>query len=321
MINTPTITVAIACYNSQAFIGDALQGLLNQSRPPMEIIVVDDGSTDQSRAVIDALGVARVISHDHNQGIAAARNTAWQNTRGDIVAFLDADAVPHPRFIHELGKCYCDPSMDGVCGQAVERICRTDADRWRSEILFQHWGRHTRRNVPFLFGISASYRRSALAAAGGFDPFFKFSGEDMDLGFRLHQAGRRLMYTPRAVVYHMRRDDRRSVRKMAYRHCYGGFLAQRKNGCFLNKMTPAQSLRLFLRQVIQPGRTKGRLSYAALTIRLHGTILKAWIDARRAHKEGAAGATHDARYCWEGYRSQPTHPLPTGSTPRPNGGA
>lgn len=318
MINTPTITVAIACYNSQAFVGDVLQGLSIQSRPPMEIIVVDDGSTDQSRTVIDAFGSVRVIRHDHNQGIAAARNTAWQHARGDIVAYLDADAVPHPRFIHELSQCYGDPSIDGAGGQAVEQICRTDGDRWRSEVLFQHWGRRTRANVPFLFGISGSYRRSALAAVGGFDPFFRFSGEDMDLGFRLHRSGRRLMYTPKAVVYHMRSDDRRSVRKMAYRHCYGGFLAQRKNSCFLNKMPPAQSLRLFLIQVIDAARTKGRLSYAALTILLHGTILKAWLDARKAYKKSGPGVTHDARYRWEGYGSEPTRPSSTtGSTHHP----
>lgn len=301
----PTISVAIACYNAQAFIGDALQGLFMQVQSPLEILVVDDASMDGSRTIINAMGGVRVIRHEHNLGIAAARNTAWQNARGDIIAYLDADTIPHPRFILELGRCYDGASVDGVGGRAVERFRRSKADRLRAEILFQHWGPYMRLNAPFLFGLCASYRRSALAAIGGFDPRFRFSGEDMDLGFRMRNAGRRLVYTPKAVVHHMRMDDKRSVQKMAYRHCYGGFLAQRKNHCFLNKLTLVQSLRLFLKQVVKAGRPKERLSYAAMTLRLHWTILSAWMEARRAIKGEGLSTSHNARYSWEGYSVQP----------------
>jgi glycosyltransferase involved in cell wall biosynthesis len=305
MGSQPTISVAIACYNAQAFIGNALQGLFKQVQSPLEILVVDDGSIDRSKTVIDAMGGVRVIRHEHNLGIAAARNTAWQNAHGDIIAYLDADTIPSPRFILELGRCYDDASIDGVGGRAVERYRRSDADRLRAEIFFQHWGPHMRLNVPFLFGLCASYRRSALAAIGGFDPLFRFSGEDMDLGFRMRCTGRRLVYTPKAVVHHMRKDDNRSVQKMAYRHCYGGFLAQGKNHCFLNKLTLVQSLRIFLKQMVRAGRPKERLSYAAMTLRLHWTILSAWIEARRAFKGEGLSTTHGVRYSWEGYCAHP----------------
>lgn len=309
MVKPPSISVAIACYNAQAFIGAALRGLINQIHSPLEIIVVDDGSIDRSKAVVEAIGGVRVIRHEHNLGIAAARNTAWQKALGDIIVYLDADTVPHPRFILELGRCYGGYAVDGVGGRAVEMFSRCDADLLRSEILFQHWGPHMRPNVPFLFGLCASYRRSTLAAIGGFDPRFRFSGEDMDLGFRMRHAGRRLIYTPKAVVYHMRMDDSRSVQKMAYRHCYGGFMAQRKNHCFLNKLTLVQSLRLFFKQLINANQTKGHPSYTAMSIRLHWIMLSAWIDARRAFKDKSWSTKHGAHYFWEGHYRQPAQRL------------
>jgi hypothetical protein len=113
-----------------------------------------------------------------------------------------------------------------------------------------------------------------------------------------------------AVVYHMRTDDGLSVQQMAYRHSYGGFLAQRKNHCFLNKLTLTQSMRLFFKQLVNTHGIKKSLSYAIMTIRLHGTMLKAWIDAGRANRYKGRSATHGPRYLWEGYDHQPTHSAP-----------
>jgi GT2 family glycosyltransferase len=301
----PDISVAIACLNAQRFMGDTLKGLDRQSRPPLEILVVDDGSTDNSRAIAHAVPGVRVIAHPANLGIAAARNTAWRHARGDIIAYLDADAVPHRDFLRAVHQGYADPRVHGVGGRAVEIVQRSQADRWRSEVLFQHWGNQVCRKVPFLFGICASYRRSTLAACDGFDPLFRYSGEDMDLGFRLNRAGCRLIYTPHAVVGHMRRDDTRSIQKMAYRHAYGGFIAMRKNRCFRNKMTLARSLRLFLRQVGGAARTRRDRPYGVLTLRLHATFIRAWIDARRVFAGGNHLSGHNARYGWEGYASEP----------------
>jgi glycosyltransferase involved in cell wall biosynthesis len=315
----PTISVAIACYNARMFIGDTLKGLGRQSRPPDEILVVDDGSTDNSRSVIDAVGGVRVIGHKTNMGIAAARNTAWQHARGKIIAYLDADAVPHPDYLKTIVKWYQNPSVDGVGGRATEYVRRTKADRFRAEVLFQHWGSHIRNKTPFIFGICASYRCSALAAMNGFDPQFKFSGEDMDLGFRLNHAGHHLMYTPHAVVRHMRSDDDRSIEKMTYRHCYGGFIAQRKNNCFLNKMTPAQSVRTFIKQVIHTPPTFEGLSYGILILRLYKTIIQAWIDAKRTVKNGCNMAGYNIKYKWEGYGPKSVQPI--NSPPSRKGGA
>jgi len=194
----------------------------------------------------------------------------------------------------------------GVGGRGLE-ICQNNMyDRWREEVLFQGWGEKFISDVPFLFGVCSSFRRQSLLELGGFDPIFRVSGEDMDFSFRARKAGFRFIYNPKALVFHLRRDDRRSIRHMAYRHCFWGFLAQRKNQCFDNKVSIAQSIRVFIRQVLVAGLAKGDISYARLSILLHSTVLRAWIDSRRKNVLSRIGAGGESSLLtWEGHRSPP----------------
>jgi GT2 family glycosyltransferase len=302
------ITLVIPCYNADAFIGTMLHSVEKQTLSPTEILVIDDGSSDGSREIVRQHPGVRLISHDRNYGIAAARNTAWKNAIGDIIVYLDADTIAHQNLLEELVKFYNSGDIAGVGGRGLE-ICQISLyDRWRKEVLFQGWGEQFISDVPFLFGLCSSFRRQFLNDLGGFDPFFRISGEDMDLSYRARKAGFRLVYNPNALVFHLRTDDRRSIRQMTYRHCYWGFLAQRKNRCFDNKVSIAQSIRTFIRQVMLAGLVKGNINYAWLAILLHGTILRAWIDSRRKNALIRASAfRRSSLLAWEGHRcSRPT---------------
>ena len=301
------ITLAIPCFNAAAFIGSALQSLIKQTYPTEEIIVVDDGSTDESQVIVKQYPNVRLIAHKQNFGIAAARNTAWENAIGDIVVFVDADTIAHPQFLERLVSCYSADDIAGVGGRGLDIEQHNRYDRWRQEVLFQNWGNNFSSSVHFLFGICSSYRKKVLQELGGFDPFFRVSGEDMDFSFRVNQAGLRLVYNPKAIVFHLRADNRRSIEKMTYRHCYWGFLAQRKNNCFKNKMSLAESIRLFLRQVFLIGIVKGDIPYAMLTIKLHGTVLQAWIDSRRKYAfKRTTSFDKRRRWFWEGHCRYPS---------------
>jgi len=192
-----------------------------------------------------------------------------------------------------------------------EYIQKSCYDRWRSEVLFQGWGEHYRSQVPFLFGLCSSYRRKVLEEIEGFDPYFKISGEDMDLSFRLQHAGYRLVYNPEAYVYHMRSDTYQSIVRMTYRHCFWGFVAQRKNSIYQNKVSFAVSIRTFIRQILSSGLAKLDFGYAGLTIRLHLVILRAWIDSRR---KDALVLSYNSKqkYEWEGHTTHFTaaHNIP-----------
>jgi len=303
-----SITLAIPYFNAAVFIGTALESVDNQTYLPEEIIVVDDGSTDESMDIVKRFPHVRVISHSRNYGIAAARNTAWENATGDIVAFIDADTIAHPRLLEILAGCYSTSDIAGVGGRGIEIMQNNQYDKWRKDVLFQGWGENYKSNVHFLFGICSSYRKNILKKLGGFDTFFKVSGEDMDFCFRVNQAGFRLVYHPEAVVYHLRADDRRSIEKMTYRHCYGGFLAQRKNQYFRNKMPLTRSISLFLKQVFLSGIAKGDIAFTALTILLHFTIFRAWIDSQQKYAlQRSNSSRQQRRLIWEGHKDASTN--------------
>lgn len=276
-----SISVAIPVYNAEQHIATALRSIEEQTLAPDEIIVVDDGSTDLTANIIKQFTNVRLFVHEQNLGIAASRNTAWQNAGGDIIVYLDADASASPEFLEKISGSYDSPGIAGVGGRGLEVVQESRGDRWRREILYQEWGKSSKADVPFLFGMCSSYFKNILAELGGFDPLFQKSGEDMDFSFRVRKAGYRLTYNPAAVVHHHRADDSLSIEQMTYRHCLWGFIAQRKNNCFDNKASVIESGITFLKHLLIDGLWVRDWRYALLSLKLHGIICQAWLDARR----------------------------------------
>lgn len=302
MSKPTSITLAIACFNASAYIEKTLRSVMRQTLKPDEILVVDDGSVDNSIAVINRFNEVKLLTHGHNRGIAAARNTAWQHANSEIIIYIDADTIAHPRLLEILLECYIDDDIAGAGGQGLETIQKTLSDRWRKDVLFQGWGTRYNPDVHFLFGLCSSYRRNVLQKLGGFDTFFRVSGEDMDFSFRLRRAGFRLVYHPEAKVYHLRADDYQSIKKMTYRHCYGGFLAQKKNHCNQNKLPLTRSLLIFMKQIFLSGLARGDLAFAGLTISLHCIVFLAWVHSRQDNALKNSFAGHrNKRLVWEGH--------------------
>src|SRR5438445_8234695 len=96
MGQTPSVSVVITTYNQASYIGPALDSVFAQSRPPDEVIVVDDGSTDETPERIAPYRDRLVYVRQANQGIAASRNTAIRCARGELLAFLDGDDIWEP---------------------------------------------------------------------------------------------------------------------------------------------------------------------------------------------------------------------------------
>jgi len=204
------VSVAIPCYNQATFIGGVIQSVLTQSRPADEVLVVDDGSTDGSAAIVEQYPVT-LVSHAENRGLSAARNTALERATGDILVFIDGDAVADADLVRVLLTGYGgNPLVAGVGGQGIEMSIHTLADRWRRAHASQGHG-DTPKDVEFLYGLCMSFRTELLRAVGGFDVTLRTNAEDMDIGLRLTRAGYRLRYLPEARVYHQRTDDVQSL--------------------------------------------------------------------------------------------------------------
>jgi GT2 family glycosyltransferase len=215
------VTLAVPCLDAERWLADVLAGAARQTRPPDELLVVDDGSRDGTAELARRLG-ARVLAHGKNLGLAAARNTALAEARGDLLVFVDADAVPHCELVERLaapleGSPGATPAAASG-GQVIELPRGGESDRWRRSFWRQTLGGDPLDDAPFVIGACSAFSRAALLEAGGFSAAFRTNGEDVEVSLRLRRLGRRLAYDPRAVVFHHRSDRLASLLSMVFRH-------------------------------------------------------------------------------------------------------
>jgi glycosyltransferase involved in cell wall biosynthesis len=211
---TPHCSVVIPAYNCAAYVGQAIESVLNQTigRRYIETIVLDDGSSDATAQQVRAFGSAvRLVELDHG-GVSKARNTGIELARAPVVAFLDADDYWLP---HRLERALARLESEERIFVNTEFFIETDGERARDSYY------HSRK-LCCLFDLSAPAQLTfaleenfissmvvapaqALRAAGGFNPHLRY-GEDWDLWLRLLQAGyaARLVCEPCAVYRYQR---------------------------------------------------------------------------------------------------------------------
>jgi glycosyltransferase involved in cell wall biosynthesis len=224
-----SVTVAIPCYNAANYLGNLLDSLFQKTEFIEEILVINDGSTDTTRQIAQRHGV-RLIEHNENRGLACTRNTALQNSKGDIIIYLDADTLPHPKSLERIVSEYSNPDTMAVGGQELFTPSSTKANLWRNLFWRQTHGPKRIDNVWMLMGLCCSYRKNALLLLGGFDETYKTNGEDVDIGIRLRKAGYQQVYVPQIGVSHKRSDSLKSLISLVYRHSYWQSRALRNNG-------------------------------------------------------------------------------------------
>jgi glycosyltransferase involved in cell wall biosynthesis len=195
------ISVVVPAYNAAATIGQCLAALAHQTVPRerYEVIVVDDGSRDETAAIARAAGVP-VLTQEH-VGAASARNRGVAASRGELLLFTDADCVPAPDWIEQLSAPFADPRVAGAKGTYATRQRALTARFVQLEYEDKYDRLRRQAVIDFVDTYSAAYRREAFEAAGGFDPEIHFA-EDQEFSFRLAARGARLVFAPLAVVEH-----------------------------------------------------------------------------------------------------------------------
>lgn len=200
----PLISVVICTYNGSRTIRQSLDALRQMDYPKYEVIVVNDGSLDETAEIAAQYDVCLVTQR--NAGLSAARNIGWQNARGDIVAYLDDDAAPDPHWLQYLATAFMTGNYVGVGGPNI--ACPDDTFIARCVDHSPGNPTHvllTDRVAEHLPGCNMAFRKSAIAAIHGFDAKFRIAGDDVDLCWRLQNAGGTLGYHPGAMVWHHRR--------------------------------------------------------------------------------------------------------------------
>lgn len=205
----PKVWVVVCGYNAAATLDETLQGLAEVEYPDWETIVVDDGSTDAT-AEIARRYACRLICTP-NRGLSAARNTGWEAATGEIVAYLDSDALPEPHWLHYLAAAFRGSDHAGIGGPNLP----PPGDGWVAECVANAPGGPVHvllsdTEAEHIPGCNMAFRREALRAVGGFDPQFRAAGDDVDICWQLQARGGTLGFHPSAVVWHHRRNSVRA---------------------------------------------------------------------------------------------------------------
>jgi glycosyltransferase involved in cell wall biosynthesis len=192
-MNGPLVTVIMAVYNGEQFVADALQSLMTQNYRPIEILVVDDGSTDATPEIVQSFSCVRYV-RQANHGQAAARNRAIGLARGPYVAFLDADDLwPKHKLSTQVGYLESNPSVVCVLGRQEIMFDGIDPPTWMTrDLVFGDLG-----GVGLL---SAVIRTDVLRELGGFNTSYRHA-EDRDLFVRLREKGLTTAVIPDVVLF------------------------------------------------------------------------------------------------------------------------
>ena len=206
MGNPPFVSVVIPAYNCEGFIAEAVESIRRQEYGPMEIIIIDDGSTDGTRSCIKKLGKGIRYVYQLNSGPAAARNRGIGMAKGDVVAFLDADDYwPPGKLKIQLERMNRDPEVDVVLGRIRFTGMLREADK---RIRFESPD-NTMININLGSGV---FRKSVFDRVGLFDESLRHY-EDHDWFLRAREKGISIIILKDITLYYRRNENSLSQRK------------------------------------------------------------------------------------------------------------
>lgn len=240
---SPSLSVAICTHNGARYLERVLGALESQTcdRAALEIVVVDNASQDATAAicaVASAEGRIDTLVNEAVLGLSHARNTAVHHAKGQVLAFLDDDAIPDSHWAEHLLAAFDDETV-GVAGGEVALVYDEGRPEWMTDALELYLSRvnlgDTARDVnlpaEWIAGANIAFRRSLLdenvfASALGRRGRSLLSGEETEICLRLRDLGWRVVWVPNAVVAHQVPPWRATARYLRRRAFAGGYSAE-----------------------------------------------------------------------------------------------
>jgi glycosyltransferase involved in cell wall biosynthesis len=195
-VSAPLVSCIVPVFNGERYLAEAIESILAQGHRPLEVIVVDDGSTDTTPEVARSFGDAVRYLRQDNAGCAAARNRGIEVARGEYIAFQDADDVwSRDKLSRQLARFAARPELD-YCVTHVQNFwvaeLEAEAERLRD---------HPRaRALPGYVAQALLARRSLFASVGGFDPAVRLA-ESIDWFMRADRSGAVSELLPEVLVF------------------------------------------------------------------------------------------------------------------------
>ncbi len=213
------VSVIIPAYNAQAVIAQTLKALGAQHfLEPYEVIVVDDGSTDETSTIVQSFPAVRYVRQE-NAGPASARNHGAKLAQGEFLLFTDADCLPQENWIALIVLAFERTKAAAVCGSyGIANPQSALASGIHAEILFRH--KHLMPDYPKSFGsYNVGIRKYIFEQLGGFNTTYRrASGEDNDLSYRLIKQGGVIYFERKALVNHYHTQALSRYLKEQFRH-------------------------------------------------------------------------------------------------------
>jgi cellulose synthase/poly-beta-1,6-N-acetylglucosamine synthase-like glycosyltransferase/peptidoglycan/xylan/chitin deacetylase (PgdA/CDA1 family) len=221
---TEPVSVLVPAYNEAKCIENTVRSLM-ASEHPIEVLVIDDGSSDGTARIVEAMGLPNVrVVRQLNAGKPAALNRGLANARYDIVVMMDGDTVFEPATVRELVQPFGDPRVGAVAGNAkvgnrdtligawqhIEYVMGFNLDRRMYDVL---------RCMPTIPGAVGAFRRSALQRIGGMSD--DTLAEDTDVTMALHRDGWKVVYAENARAWTEAPETVQQLWSQRYRWSYG----------------------------------------------------------------------------------------------------
>ena len=201
----PFVSVIVCSYNGGPTLAFCLDSLGKLNYPEYEVILVDDGSTDDTSYIAAQFPWVRYI-HQSNQGLSHARNTGAAAAKGEVFAYTDSDCMVDPDWLYYLIGTLVSGDYAGVGGPNVTppakswiQACVAAAPGGPSHVLLTDV---VAEHIP---GCNMAFYRWAFEGVGGFDTEYRKAGDDVDFCWRIQQAGWVIAFSPTAIVWHYRR--------------------------------------------------------------------------------------------------------------------
>jgi GT2 family glycosyltransferase len=209
----PFVSIIVCSYNGAPTLAACLDSLGKLNYPEYEVILVDDGSTDNTASIAAQFPQVRYI-HQSNHGLSHARNTGAAAAKGEVLAYTDSDCMVDADWLYYLIATLLSGSYAGVGGPNVTppaqnwiQACVAAAPGGPSHVLL------TDTIAEHIPGCNMAFHRWAFDSVGGFDPEYHKAGDDVDFCWRLQQAGYVIAFSPTAIVWHHRRFTLRAFLK------------------------------------------------------------------------------------------------------------
>jgi GT2 family glycosyltransferase len=232
---TPRVSVVVASYNGVRTLRTCLESLTRLRYPDYEVILVDDGSTDETPEIAEQFPTVRTIRHE-NHGLSAARNTGIAASTGEIVAFTDSDCRADEDWLTYLVSDLLRGQFAGIGGP---NLLPPEDSAVAAAVMVSPGGpAHvmlTDTEAEHIPGCNMAFFKWALEQIGGFDPVFRKAGDDVDVCWRLRQCGYRLGFSPAGFVWHYRRSTVQAYRKQQRGYGEAEALLRRKHPEFFNQ--------------------------------------------------------------------------------------